>query len=34
MNDINNILRFVYDVTLATGIAVGLAWVLVEWACQ
>jgi|JI10StandDraft_1071094.scaffolds.fasta_scaffold275464_4 hypothetical protein len=27
-------LRHLYDMLLATAIAVGLAWVLIEWACQ
>ena len=33
MNHINLYLRFLFDVMLATGIAVGLAWWIIEWAC-
>ena len=29
-----NIYRFIADIALATAIAVGLAWWIVEWAAQ
>ena len=34
MIHVNLYLRHLFDVMLATAIAVGLAWWIIEWACQ